>query len=206
MKKRFLWFVFVFFAIGVGLYPLLYFLNDEPQGVLSQKTPAILASAAWNTAFRLHIFLGGLSLLTGWSQFNGKLRRSRLSLHRTLGKIYVTSVLISGTSGLYLAFYITGGMVTQWGFGLLAVSWLFTTYMAFVKIRALEIQSHQNWMIRSYALAFAAVMLRIYIPIMLAGLGMEFIDVYRIVAWLCWVPNLLVAELIIRKQNKLITS
>lgn len=200
MKKRFLWFIFAFLAIGVGLYPLLYFFMDQSQGLLSQKSPEILASSAWYTAFYLHIFLGGLSLLTGWSQFSRKLRTSRLSLHRTLGKIYVASVLISGTAGLYIAFYATGGLVTQWGFGLLSVSWLFTTYMAFTKIRRLEIQLHQQWMIRSYALAFAAVMLRIYMPFMQAGLGMTFLDAYLIVSWLCWVPNLLVAELVVRRK------
>ena len=89
--------------------------------------------------------------------------------------------------------------MSQWGFGLLGASWLFTTYMAFTKIKALDIHSHQQWMIRSYALAFAAVTLRIYMPFMQAGLGMAFIDAYLIVAWLCWVPNLVVAELIIRK-------
>ena len=62
-----LWFLFAFFAIGVGLYPLLYFFMDESQGLLSHKTPELLASTIWNVAFRLHIFLGGLTLLTGWS-------------------------------------------------------------------------------------------------------------------------------------------
>ncbi len=201
MKKYFLWFVFAFLAIGVGLYPFLYFLVDMSQGLLGSKSPELLASSLWNTAFRLHIFLGGLSLLTGWSQFNSKLRNKRLRLHRTLGKIYVLSVLISGTAGLYIAFYATGGQVAQWGFGFLAIAWLSTTYMAFTKIKALDIESHQQWMIRSYATAFAAVMLRIYLPFMQSGLGMEFIDAYRIVAWLCWVPNLLVAELIVRRKQ-----
>jgi len=196
-----LWLLFAFLAIGVGLYPLFYFFMDESQGLLSQKSPEILESTVWNMAFRLHIFPGGIALLTGWSQFSGKLRTARLSLHRTLGKIYITAVLISGLAGLYIAFYATGGVVSQWGFGLLAVAWLTTTAMAFSKIKALDIDSHQQWMIRSYALAFAAVTLRIYLPFMQAVMGMEFIDAYRIVAWICWVPNLAVAELLVRRQQ-----
>jgi hypothetical protein len=78
--------------------------------------------------------------------------------------------------------------------------------MAFNKIKALDIDAHQRWMIRSYALAFAAVTLRIYMPFMQALMDMDFIDAYRIVAWLCWVPNLMVAELIIRRQRKLVVA
>ena len=52
-------------AIGVGIYPLLYFFMNESQGLLSQKSPDVLASTVWNLAFRLHIFLGGLSLISG---------------------------------------------------------------------------------------------------------------------------------------------
>jgi uncharacterized membrane protein len=196
-----LWFLFAFLAVSVGLYPLLYFFMDESQGLLSSKSPEILESTIWNIAFRLHIFPGGIALLTGWSQFNSKLRTTRLSLHRTLGKIYVAAVLISGLAGLYIAFYATGGMVSQWGFGLLAVAWLTTTAMAFSKIKAMDLDAHQQWMIRSYALAFAAVTLRIHLPFMQVVMGMDFIDAYRIVAWLCWVPNLLVAELIVSRRT-----
>ncbi|GJM28008.1 MAG: hypothetical protein DHS20C17_06430 [Cyclobacteriaceae bacterium] len=203
---KILWFVFAFFAIGVGLYPLLYFVMDESQGLLSHKTPEVLESMVWNTAFRLHIFLGGLSLLTGWSQFSKKIRTRRLSLHRTLGKIYVAAVFISGSAALYIAFYATGGIIAQWGFGMLAVSWLFTTYMAFSKIRSMQIDAHQEWMIRSYSLAFAAVTLRIYLPFTQAVMGMTFIDAYVIIAWLCWVPNLVVAEMIISRRRKLIAA
>lgn len=174
---------------------------DESQGLLSQKTPDILESTAWNIAFRLHIFPGGIALLTGWSQFSSKLRTTRLSLHRTLGKIYVAAVLVSGTAGLYIAHYATGGPVSQWGFGLLAVAWLTTTAMAFSRIKAMDIDAHQQWMIRSYALAFAAVTLRIYMPFLQAVAGMDFLDAYRLVAWMCWVPNLLVAELMVRRQR-----
>ena len=197
-----LWFLFVFLAIGIGLYPLVYFFIDESQGLLSQKSPEILESTFWNIAFRLHIFAGGIALLTGWSQFSSRLRISRLSLHRTLGKIYVTAVLISGLAGLYIAHYATGGAVSRWGFGLLAIAWLTTTGAAFSKIKSMEIDAHQNWMIRSYALAFAAVTLRIYLPLMQAVMGMNFIDAYRIVAWLCWVPNLLAAELMVRMMRR----
>jgi hypothetical protein len=48
-------------------------------------------------------------------------------------------------------------------------------------------------MIRNFSLTFAAVTLRIYVPLSIA-LGIPFEQAYPAIAWLCWVPNLAVAE------------
>ncbi|GAB4428835.1 MAG: hypothetical protein OHK0039_47410 [Bacteroidia bacterium] len=53
----------------------------------------------------------------------------------------------------------------------------------------------------SYAACFAAVTLRLWLPILTALLG-DFLPAYRIVAWLCWVPNLLVALAVIWWQRR----
>jgi hypothetical protein len=192
------WGAFIFFAIGVGLYPFLYFVLDMSAGLLSSKPAEVQNSTIWLTAFYLHITFGGISLLTGWSQFLKNFRNRNLSFHRTLGKIYLISVGISGFCGLYIAFFATGGLISSMGFGGLALSWLFSTSAAYRFIRSKDRDNHERWMIRSFALTFAAVTLRIWLPLSMAA-GIEFIAAYRVIAWLCWVPNLLVAELIIRR-------
>jgi hypothetical protein len=55
-------------------------------------------------------------------------------------------------------------------------------------------------MIRSFALTFAAVTLRLYLPASQIA-GMPFPAAYSAIAWLCWVPNLLVAEWFIRAAS-----
>jgi len=55
-------------------------------------------------------------------------------------------------------------------------------------------------MIRSFALTFAAVMLRIILPLELAS-GVPFSTAYKIVSWACWVPNLVVAEWFVRVRS-----
>ena len=55
-------------------------------------------------------------------------------------------------------------------------------------------------MIRSYALTLAAVTLRIYVPVGLA-LGVPFADAYQAISWLCWVPNLVVAEWFVLRRR-----
>lgn len=186
----------------IGIYPLLYFVVDmSNQGLLGRKPPELFQNYLWHFLFYTHIALGGIALLTGWSQFSLKLRQNRMNLHRNLGKIYVISVLLSGIAGLYIALFATGGIVSILGFASLAVLWLFTTFNAYTSIQKKKIVFHQQWMIRSYALTFAAVTLRIWLPLFTEGLGMGFIEAYVIIAWLCWVPNLLLAEWWIRRSS-----
>jgi uncharacterized membrane protein len=197
------WIIFAFLAISIGLYPIVYLLINAKFGLLESKSAELLVSRLWNLAFYQHIFLGGIALLTGWSQFSIRFRINNLAAHRLLGKLYVIACVLSGIAALYLAFYATGGWIASLGFGSLAVLWLYTTSKAFLSIRNKEIEKHQQWMIRSYALTFAAVALRIYLPLSQIA-QIEFLYAYRVIAWLCWVPNLLVVEWIIR--NLKVTS
>jgi len=188
------------FAVFIGLYPLRFIGLPYEESLLGSKSETLLNSSIYLTAFYAHIFLGGLALLTGFSQFYKKLRRKRPALHRTLGKIYVIAVLLSGMAGLGIAFYATGGIIPSLGFGGLALSWLYTTSNAYTSIKKMDIDGHQRWMIRSYALCFAAVTLRLYLPLFTGLLNMDFITAYKIIAWLCWVPNIFVAEIFIVRR------
>lgn len=195
------WLFFILMAIAIGLYPLGYAIGDtlSQYGLLSQKQDSVVSDQIWQTQFYIHIMLGGLALLIGWPQFLKGFRNQNLKTHRLLGKIYIIAVLLSGLAGVYMAIYAYGGLVAKFGFGCLALLWLYTTAKAYLVIRKGDIQSHQQWMIRSYALTFAAVTLRIWLPLFQLVLGMDFLIAYMIIAWLCWVPNLLWAEWKVRR-------
>ncbi|WP_400078438.1 DUF2306 domain-containing protein [Winogradskyella sp. R77965] len=195
---------FYFFGllcIAVGLYPIIYFVIDRRFGLLGSKTTEILSDTFWNISFYGHIVLGGLALFIGWLQFNKKLRLKNIKLHKRIGKVYVISALISGICGFYIAFYATGGLVSQLGFMSLALIWLYTTIQGFRFARKGQIVKHQYIMIYSYAACFAAVTLRIWLPILGEIFG-AFIPAYRIVAWLCWVPNIIVAFFIVNNYKR----
>ena len=196
--RKFFRILFILFAVVVGLYPLIYLFIDNSVGLLASKPAELISRTDWIWAFYQHISLGGVALLAGWSQFSQNLRAKNVNLHRTLGKIYVVACLLSGVAGLYLAFYATGGMISGFGFGGLAVAWLYTTLTAYMAARQGDYHRHERWMIRSYALTYAAVTLRLWMPVLIGGLRLEFMTAYLIVAWLCWVPNLLFAEVWIR--------
>src|SRR5436305_3499775 len=141
-------------------------------------------------------------MLTGWSQCSSRIRNKNVKVHRTLGKIYVTCAIVSGVAALCLSPFSTGGIITHFGFGILGFLWVYCTARAYYTIAVKkDIDMHQRWMIRSYALCFAAVTFRIWLPLFTAAFRFDFTISYQIISWLCWVPNLIVAELIVRRLN-----
>lgn len=196
------WGIFVCLSVMVGIYPLFYLLEAfRLHGFLSTKPIDLRQSTWYMFLFYTHIAFGGLSLLIGWSQFSVRFRKHYLETHRFIGKVYVVSVLLSSLAGLVIALFATGGTISIVGFAGLAICWLFSNIKAYTFIRKGRIQEHQEWMIRNYALTFAAVTLRIWLPIAQGILSINFVDAYRVIAWMCWVPNLLVAELIIKRKG-----
>jgi uncharacterized membrane protein len=196
--RKAIWWVFVGLCIIVGLYPLVYFNIDREFGLLASKSQELLIDQLWNITFYGHIVLGGIALLIGWSQFSSKLRKTRIKLHRIIGKVYLLSVLISGICSIYIAQFATGGINNALGFSMMGIVWLATSFLAYNAIKKGKIQAHQKYMIYSYAVCFSAVTLRIWLPILISITG-DFVPAYQIVAWLSWLPNLLVAYLIVRR-------
>ena len=120
--------------------------------------------------------------------------------HRWSGRVYIFAVLVGGVAGFTLALHSFGGVVTHFGFGMMAVCWVATTLNAYRHIRGGDLVAHRAWMLRSYALTLAAVTLRIYLALSQIA-GIEFEAAYQAISWLCWVPNLLVAEWFVLTRN-----
>ena len=119
-------------------------------------------------------------------------------LHRNVGKVYIIAACLSALAAVYIALYANGGIIASLGFISLGVIWFYTTLRAYFAIRNLQIIEHQKMMTYSYAACFAAVTLRIYLPL-LTMLFNDFIKAYLIVAWLCWIPNMIVAYFLTRR-------
>lgn len=198
MLKKVGWYLFASLCLVIGLYPMYYFLGDRMFGLLSSKPDILLSNVFWNVGFYTHIIFGGIALLIGWTQFSNKLRNKNISLHISIGKLYIISALLSSTAGIGIGFYATGGYVSSIGFISLGLIWFITTIKAYIAIKNKEIQKHQKLMMYSYAACFAAVTLRIWLPLLIMIIG-DFIPAYRIVAWLSWIPNLFVVYFLTKK-------
>jgi hypothetical protein len=163
----------------------------------------------WRTAFFIHVYASMWVLFAGFTQFSKRLLKQNKKLHRTLGYIYTIDVLlITGPAGLIMGFYANGGLLSRVAFVLLAVLWIYFTAMALIKAKQKNFKAHKNYMIRSYALTLSALTLRVWKYLITNAYHIDSslifppMDVYRVVAWLGWVGNLVVAEFIIIGHKK----
>jgi len=149
--------------------------------------------------FYSHLATGIFALVLGAFQFSSTIRLRMMKVHRWMGKIYVLTALWCSASGVVIGAFAHGGWFNALGFMLLGVCWFFTTYKGFTTIRKGDVEAHRIWMIRSYACAFAAVTLRIWL-LTYPLLGLDFETAYQYVSWVSWLLNMGVAELIIYFQ------
>ena len=185
----------VLLCLPIALYGLAFSFSPQANPDFHQR----LMTLPW---YAYAHFLGSATaLLVGGFQFSARLRQGWPHVHRFLGRVYLVGVLAGGIGGLGLATISHGGPPTHTAFGLLAVLWLYTGARAYGAIRARDIADHQRWMIRSFALTFAAVTLRVELGLFAGVAGWTFDDAYITVAWLSWVPNLVVAEWWILRQG-----
>ncbi len=190
-----------FLAFGVSGYVIVAY-GFFPLGSLVHPDMKA-AFVEHSTGIYVHAFASIVALLLGPFQFLAGLRQRRPRLHRWLGRTYLAvGVLVGGLAGLYMSQYAYGGPVTRLGFAALALAWLYTGFRAYVAVRRGAFDEHRKWMVRNFSLTFAAVMLRLYLPVSMAS-GVEFSSTYPVIAWLCWVPNLFVAEWLLRRNSGL---
>lgn len=152
----------------------------------------------WRYSFYAHVFTSILVLPAGFTQFNPAFFRS--NWHRRLGAIYLfTVLLISAPTGFLMGLHANGGLGAKASFVMLSSLWFLTTLLALISAKRRKFIDHGEWMLYSYALALSAITFR------LLALSFDLFDVhvrpqevYVTIAWLSWVPNLVVAHLLIK--------
>ena len=181
-----------FLCVALALVSFRYLLR------VGGAPPVIEGNLFIEPWLMVHVAGAATALLIGPWQFSSRPRTRLPTLHRWIGRIYVVSCLVGGAAGFVLALGASTGPISTLGFGSLAILWIVTTSLAWRRAVHGRFVEHRAWMIRSFALTFAAVTLRLYLPLHLL-VGMHFDDAYRAISFLCWVPNLFVAELYLRK-------
>jgi uncharacterized membrane protein len=188
------WVIMVLACVAIVVYASRYLTFDPDVYFAEQREPYV----RHEFALGVHVLSGILALLIGPFQFVGRLRRRFVRVHRFMGATYVASATALGVTGLILAPTAYTGLVASAGFTVLDLAMLFTTFTAVRMIVAGQYGDHRRWMIRSFSLIMAGVMLRLWTLIYggLAAVGIvdfSFETAYAAIAWLCWVPNLMLA-------------
>lgn len=192
-----LWFIVGVLALNLVLIALSYLTFDANHKFLNLKQH-LLNNPIWLGNFYVHLLFGVAAVLSGFVLFFDRIVKFKSKRHKQIGKFYILSILLlTGPTGLYLSFFAEGGAVASIGFLLMSVIWMLFTYIAFHKIVQGDVKSHYKWMIRSYCFTLSGITLRVMTPIGIYGLGLEVEINFILMAYIPWVFNLLLAEVIL---------
>jgi hypothetical protein len=150
----------------------------------------------------MHVSAAPVALAVGAFQFMPRIRRNHRALHRWLGRLYAVAILVGGIGAMGISLNAIGGLWAQVGFSALGIAWMGSTAIAIWMAMNKRFAEHRVWMLRSFALTFSAVTLRLQlVGFEILGLPYEQSSVW--LAFTCWVPNLVVAEILIRTRPRI---
>jgi len=192
---------FAYFFILMLRITLRYIPMNSEVSFLQIKQTEVTGIKAYLPVFYVHVYSAIFVLLAGFTQFNARILVKYPKIHRWLGYLYVSLVLLlTSPSGIFIGWFANGGLIAKTSFIILGVLWFWFTLKATFLILKRKITAHKQFMYRSFALAASAVTLRLWKVILVYLFQPAPMDVYQIIAWLGWIPNLLIAEWLIKKN------
>lgn len=181
----------------IVLTSINYFPPDFGFGFLKGRESYFFSWYA--VAFYTHVISASAGLFIGLIQSLGWVRRRYIRLHQRFGMVYAYVVLLLvGPSGLAMSLRAGGSGIAIAGFALLSVATILSTWLGVYHIRRGNLALHRMWMTRSYLLMCSAVTLR-FIAAITDEFGLNLS--YDAMAWLSWVPQLVLYE-VIRKNPR----
>lgn len=193
-----MYFFVLMFEITLRYIPL-----SSDVSFLAIKQDEVISVPYYLPIFYAHVYSSIFVLFFGIFQFI-KIRNQRIrKIHQLSGKLYFyITILLAAPSGIFIGFYANGGLSSKIAFVLLGILWFYFTLVGVLKIKRKKIQLHKSFMLRSYALALSALTLRAWKVIIVYLFQPAPMDVYQIIAWLGFVPNLIFVEWYIYKNRK----
>lgn len=180
---------------------LEYIPLDTNVSFLMIKQTEVVERPEYLYFFYTHVYTSIFVLLAGFLAILRKDFRLK-NFHRNTGKIYIFLILLfAAPSGIYMGVFANGGFLSKISFVILGSLWWFSTFKAYQLARQRKFKEHKQWMWRSFALTISAVTLRMWKVIIVYLFHPNPMDVYQIIAWLGWVPNILLIEYLITKKH-----
>lgn len=191
---------FCYFFWLMLMLTLEYIPAKSDVSFLQIKQTEVHARPEYLVFFYTHVYTSIFVLLSG---FFAILRPNFgiKNFHKNIGKTYVLLLLIfAAPSGIYMGVFANGGLFSVLSFLILGILWWYSTFKAYQLIRKKEVKLHKEWMWRSFALTLSAITLRMWKVIIVYFFQPNPMDVYQIVAWLGWIPNILLVEYLIKRK------
>ena len=201
-------------ALLFGIYILAFYAMALLRGDMARwngNLPGLYVAdlPAATTGIGLHFAAGGVILVLGGVQLLGSVRRRAPALHRWIGRIYAPACALTAIGGLvFIAVKGTiGGAAMNVGFGLYGVLMLLASVETVRHAMAGRLDRHRAWGIRLFALAIGSWLYRMELGswlLVTGGIGHDnrFQGPFDVaLAFLFYLPNLAVAEAVIRRAR-----
>ena len=118
---------------------------------------SLFSNQVW---FVAHLVGGSIALFIGPVQFWKFVRDRFINFHRILGKIYLAGAFLTGLSALRLSL-VSLCVPCRVSLFITAVLLLFTITAAWYTIKQRNVKAHRQFMVRSYVLLLAFVLVRV---------------------------------------------
>ncbi len=175
-----------------------HYFGSDAAGILKGKPDAVMN---WlPTILRIHIGGGMLAMASGAALKYTSLRSERIAAHRWLGRFYALSILVSGTMGACIAPWSIGGAVTAFGFLSLVGLWWYFTFRSVALAMKGDVVGHRRAASFSLALTYSSLTFRLFLLFPLLT-SLPFVPVYQFGSWACWIINLSLVALFLRKKT-----
>lgn len=197
---RSLFFIGILYASYSLILLSLPYIHFEPNVEFLKTKQLIYHVTAWRWSFYIHVFTSPIVIITGLLQFSTLLLRNYPLFHRFAGYIYITVLIgVTGPAALIMSLYANGSYPAQVSFTILSTLWILFAFLGFHYAKKHHYEKHIKWVLRSYALTLTAVTLRLYAYWFdLLNVGIDPKETYIILSYISWIPNLIVAEIMIR--------
>jgi uncharacterized membrane protein len=161
-------------AVVLGFF-VARVLTDLPQlaaGVVPQPPAFERRYLQHPIPIYLHVLLGTAFLLGAPVQFARRFRAGHLARHRRLGRVLLSTGLVSGLSALLIGLWFPYGGVLEAAAVVVFGGWFVMALVsAFRAIRTRDVPAHRRYMIRAFALALGLGTIRVWAGIFqLSGL------------------------------------
>ena len=141
-----------------------------------------------------HLAGGALTVVLGPLQFLTRWPRAYPRLHRWMGRVYMTGLLIACTGATGLIATSPAPFEIRSAFAATALAWSTTALVALISIRRGQVGPHRRWMIRNYLVTLSPITFRILLQGQIAmGLAPSPATIATLL-WLSWLLPLLVYE------------
>lgn len=199
-----------------GLYILTGYVAEAALGnaaTWNELFPRIHSprSTAANIGIGTHFALGAVLLLLGPIQLIRSVRERWPRVHRWIGWLYAGSAIVTGLGGLTFILLrgTIGGPPMSIAFGTYGALVVLSAVQAVRLARARQLERHRRWAIRLFALAIGSWLYRMEYGFwfMTMGKGAGHTSSFDgwfdlIMNWWFFVPNLLLAEALIRARRQ----